>query len=360
VGTVTPRRRSDGSTGYTAQIRIKRKGKIVYTEAQTFDRRAAAAAWLTKREGELAQPGALECAQAKDPRLSDVIDQYAKEMERHIGHTKEQCLRTIKMDDIAGLDCSQVNSVAISALAKRLLATGIDPSTVGNYLSHLSAIMAVARPLWGYPLDPKHMEDAQVALRKTGVIAKSKKRSRRPTLDELDRLMIQFGTKGWRRKHANPMRAIIAFAIFSTRRQEEICRITWDDLDETHSRVLVRDMKHPDEKDGNDQWVDLVPEALQIIQAQPRKDARIFPCSVDAVSAAFTRAVAFLEIADLRFHDLRHEGISRLFEMGRTIPQVACVSGHRSWGSLQRYSHLRQSGDKYAGWPWLAIVTIKK
>jgi len=59
-----------------------------------------------------------------------------------------------------------------------------------------------------------------------------------------------------------------------------------------------------------------------------------------------------LEIEDLRFHDLRHEGISRLFEMGWTIPQVATVSGHRSWKILKRYSHLRQSGDKYANWKW--------
>jgi integrase len=60
----------------------------------------------------------------------------------------------------------------------------------------------------------------------------------------------------------------------------------------------------------------------------------------------------FLAIDDLHFHDLRHEGVSRLFEMGRTIPQVASVSGHRSWQSLQRYTHLRQVGDKYAGWKW--------
>jgi integrase len=65
-----------------------------------------------------------------------------------------------------------------------------------------------------------------------------------------------------------------------------------------------------------------------------------------------THASKFLEINDLHFHDLRHEGISRLFEMGCTIPQVAAVSGHRSWQSLQRYSHLRMSGDKFAGWTW--------
>lgn len=83
--------------------------------------------------------------------------------------------------------------------------------------------------------------------------------------------------------------------------------------------------------------------------------ARIFPCSTDAINAAFTRGCKILGIADLRFHDLRHEGISRLFEMGRTIPQVAAVSGHRSWTSLKRYTHIRQSKDKYENWKWKAV-----
>jgi len=36
--------------------------------------------------------------------------------------------------------------------------------------------------------------------------------------------------------------------------------------------------------------------------------------------------------------------------MGWNIPQVSTVSGHRSWQSLKRYAHIRQRGDKYAGW----------
>jgi integrase len=76
----------------------------------------------------------------------------------------------------------------------------------------------------------------------------------------------------------------------------------------------------------------------------------IFPYNTDAISAAFTRACKLLGIEDLRFHDLRHDGISRLFEMGWNIPQVAVVSGHRSWQSLKRYTHIRQRGDKYADW----------
>lgn len=42
------------------------------------------------------------------------------------------------------------------------------------------------------------------------------------------------------------------------------------------------------------------------------------------------RACKILGIDDLHFHDLRHDGVSRLFEMGKTIPQAASVSGHRT------------------------------
>jgi integrase len=146
------------------------------------------------------------------------------------------------------------------------------------------------------------------------------------------------------------MQKIIAFALFSTRRQEEITTIAWDDYDKT--RVLVRDMKHPGDKIGNDTWCDLPPEAAAIIDGMPRQEKQIFPFTTDAISAAFTRACKVLGIDDLVFHDLRHEGVSRLFEMGKTIPQAASVSGHRSWSSLKRYTHLRQVGDKYESWKW--------
>ena len=119
----------------------------------------------------------------------------------------------------------------------------------------------------------------------------------------------------------------------------------------------IRDMKHPGDKIGNNVYCELPPEALAIVTSIPRVKAEIFPYSTDAISAAFTRACKILGIDDLRFHDLRHEGISRLFEMGRTIPQAAAVSGHRSWTSLKRYSHIRQSGDKYDNWRWKAVVT---
>ncbi len=103
----------------------------------------------------------------------------------------------------------------------------------------------------------------------------------------------------------------------------------------------------------------LAPRALTIMETLPRVGHRVFPYGTDAISAAFTRACQVLGIDDLRFHDLRHEGVSRLFEMRRTIPLAASVSGHRGWQSLQRYAHIKTRGDRYEGWKWLPVLTAE-
>ena len=46
------------------------------------------------------------------------------------------------------------------------------------------------------------------------------------------------------------------------------------------------------------------------------------------------------DIVDLRFHDLRHEALSRLGEDGYTVPQIQQVSLHESWDSLRRYVNM--------------------
>lgn len=345
MGTILARKRKDGTRGYTALIRIKRGGVIIHTESQTFDRRQAASAWLERREKELAKPGGLD--RKNDPKLGDVIDNYIRESLKKIGRTKAQVLRTIKNYDIAEMRCSEIGSADYVAFANAL---PVSPQTRQNYLSHLRGVVTVSRPAWGYPLDEGAIRDAMVALKRLGMTGKSKKRERRPSIEELDRLMEHFGVVKKRRPDSAPMQKIILFAIFSTRRQEEITRILWADYDKT--RILVRDMKHPGDKDGNDQWCELTPEAAAIIETMPKIKPQIFPYSTDAISAAFTRACQTLGIEDLRFHDLRHDGVSRLFEMGRTIPQAASVSGHRNWQSMKLYTHLRQSGDKYQNWKW--------
>ena len=337
-----------------AQIRIKVGGKVVHTEHQTFDRLPAANAWIKLRERELSQPGGLDAARSGDPFLSDVIDKYIKESRRDYGKTKKQVLATIKAAPIGKLRCSEIGSPEIMEFAKSI---GGHPSTAGNYLSHLASVFAIARPAWGYPLDKQAMDDARAVADRLGVIGRSSKRDKRPSLEELSSLMDYFSLYQIKNgKKAYPMQHLIAFGIFSTRRQEEITLLRWDDLNEEKATIIVRDMKHPGEKIGNDVRVDIPPEAMAIIQLQPRDGPLIFPFNPKTISSYFTRACKVLGIENLRFHDLRHDGISRLFELGKTIPQAACVSGHRSWVSLRRYTHIEQTGDKYAQWPFIAGI----
>lgn len=78
-----------------------------------------------------------------------------------------------------------------------------------------------------------------------------------------------------------------------------------------------------------------------IIQRQDPASDRVFPYDPKTVGAAFTRACRVLQIEDLRFHDLRHEATSRLFEAGYAIVEVQQFTLHDSWGTLSRYTHLR-------------------
>lgn len=352
MGTIVARRRKQGGMAYMAKIVLTRDSKVVYRESRTFESHKRAVAWSKERETELAKPGVLELLSKPTATLADAIDRYTRESSR-IGRTKEQVLDAILRHPIAAKPCHEITSTDLVEFARALLAER-QPQTVGNYMSHLASVFAIAPAAWGFRLDRQAMSDALTVTRRLGVIRKSKERDRRPALEELDRLMSYFQE---RRKPSLPMDRITAFAIFSTRRQEEITRIRWTDLDEEHSRVLVRSMKHPGQKDGNDVWTDLPAQALAIIQAMPQREVEIFPFTTGAISAGFTRACQFLQIEDLHFHDLRHEGVSRLFEIGYGIPQAAAVSGHRSWQSLKRYTHLKHKGDKYAGWPWLERVT---
>jgi integrase len=357
MGTIITRKRANGKS-YLAQI-VRHRDSKVARENRTFHDVKTAKAWIRQREAELDNPRAFKAATQGAKTLGDAIDRYLGEV-ADIGKTKSACLAAIRRHSIASMACADIGSEDVVAFAGTISAvTGLAnpaPSTVGNYLAHLAGVFAIARKGWGYPLDVEAMKDALFVLRKTKAVTKSEKRERRPTLDELNALLDHFEERQQRAPSSAPMVDIIVFALFSTRRQEEITRITWADFEPSTgkhpARVLVRDMKNPGAKKGNDIWCELPIEAEAIIKRQPRNGDCIFPYGVDGISAAFTRACKLLAISDLRFHDLRHEGVSRLFELGWNIPHVALVSGHRSWASLQRYAHLRQRDDKFAGWRW--------
>ncbi|NWF13630.1 site-specific integrase [Pseudomonas reactans] len=361
MATIRARKRTDGSVSYTAQIRLFRDGAQVYQESQTFARKQAAQAWVRRREAELDQPGAIERANRKGVTVQDMIKQYLDEMEkvRPLGKTKEATLNAIAATEFGQTVDSAINSQRLVDFALWRMSKeggGVQPQTAGNDLAHLGAVLSIARPAWGYEVDIHAMADARKVLRKLGYNMKSRERDRRPTKDELDKVLEHFVGIQQRRPSSINMLKVTGFALFSTRRQDEIGRMLWEDVDEERQRVMVRDMKNPGQKIGNDVWCHLPDEAWRILKSMPKERAEIFPYNSSSIATAWAKACKFLMIEDLHFHDLRHDGVSRLFEMDWDIPRVASVSGHRDWNSLRRYTHLRGRGDHYAAWPWLERI----
>ncbi|EOS94529.1 phage integrase [Erwinia tracheiphila PSU-1] len=99
-----------------------------------------------------------------------------------------------------------------------------------------------------------------------------------------------------------------------------MCKIRWEDVDEKQKAVLVRDRKDARKKSGNHMLVPLPGDAWSIVQRQPKTSELIFPYNSRSVTAGFQRVRNALGIEDLRYHDLRCEGTSRLFEAGLRAP----------------------------------------
>jgi integrase len=71
----------------------------------------------------------------------------------------------------------------------------------------------------------------------------------------------------------------------------------------------------------------------------PEAGDLLFPVTANAFRLAWERLRRRAGIAGLRFHDLRHEAVSRFFEKGLSMPEVASISGHRDPRMLMRYTH---------------------
>lgn len=132
----------------------------------------------------------------------------------------------------------------------------------------------------------------------------------------------------------------LPFLVDAAWRSGELCRLRWEDVDMSRGIATIRDRKSPCAQMHNDQRVPLLGRSRSILAMVANTDARKpLPYSQPALSIAFRNAARGAGLAGLHLHDLRHEAISRLFDAGWTIPEVAAVSGHRSWRQLERYTH---------------------
>lgn len=343
---------SDGSKSYRVQIRGRVNGKQ-NSLCRTFSSLTIARAWRKRTIAEIELNGfPIPEVEADVQSVADILKARLKK-DKKIERSARQYLRYLSEHPIwQAKRCSDLLVSDLVDFAEAMVAEDREPQTVAGYMSLLTTTLKRARRR-GAPVPPQIVEDGMDILWDEHIIARSAKRDRRPSLLELDKILSRSAAN---KRQKLPLAKLIVFAIFSTRRLGEICRLRWEDLNEVENTIVVRDMKHPRKKKGNDVTVDLPVEAMRIIQSMPRDSGFIFPFNPRSVGTAWRRHRDALEIKDLRFHDLRHEGISRLFEIGEPDYFVRKISGHEPGGCVARYAHVRNKGDKFKNWLWIERV----
>lgn len=328
------------------RVQVRRKGQAV---SETFRRHEDAKTWAADAERQIERGQAVRASRiARLTTFGELIDLHVadmKEVARAPGRSKEATLLMLKRR-LGDLRLDQLTRERLLEFGRERSQEGAGAVTVSMDLGFIKTVLVHAAAVHGLHLSAEPVDLARAALRRLGLVGKSRERDRRPTEDELERLFAYFDRK---RQPSVPMTRVIKFAIATAMRQEEIFRVTWTDLD-TRSRMLnIRDRKDPRQKRGNDQRIPLLAvsgfDAMALVEEQrsqrSNQSDRIFPFHHKTAGTAFTRACQALRIADLHFHDLRHEGASRLFEAGFRIEHVALVTGHKDWKMLRRYTHIR-------------------
>jgi integrase len=253
---------------------------------------------------------------------------------REVLDTSNEHYTLLRLDAMLGkLQTEALDTAALVAFAQERRAEGAGPYTVNMDISKLGTVLRHTKSLLNLKIgDP--VADARPALHHYQLIGGGGKRERRPTADELAAIFA------WLREqpqYKTPLEDIVRVCILCAFRRGEVCSLRWEDLDAKRKTVVVRNRKDPRRKEGNDQEVPLLGEAWKIIQRQQRTSERIFPYNVATVSKTFTMVCQALSIPDLHLHDCRHEAASQLAEAGWSIPEIAAVTGHRSWSHLKRY-----------------------
>ena len=137
--------------------------------------------------------------------------------------------------------------------------------------------------------------------------------------------------------HIPMMETFVIFQLGTAARRSETLGLFWDQVD-WHGRQA----KMPTSKNGRPRKLALRTDVMGLLQQLPRTSDLVFDIGLKTLLKAWRRICEAAGIEDLRIHDLRHEGISRVAESGKfpTILDLQAFSGHRDLRSLSRYTHL--------------------
>lgn len=319
------------------RCQVRRKG---YSQlSRTFVQRADAATWGSWAEAQLlAGRSAAEILAGSPDTPSIPPRQAAVAVEQPgwtVGDLIRRYLAEVSPQKKSGkYDAStmrhmlaQFGKLPITALSSAALANYkverlrlVSASTVLHELAILHRAYVLAREDWGI--------EFAGPIPRTRRPAQPRGRTRRVTDGELDRILAA--------TESVELRIIARFAVATAMRRGEIMSMRWENIDLSRSRVLL-----PETKNGRSRTVPLSRWAVALLESVgPRPGGAVFALRPDSVSQMFGYAAKRARVNDVRFHDLRHEATSRLFEKGLNQIEVSRITGHLTLSMLDRYTHL--------------------
>lgn len=336
------------------QAKIRRKGHPV--QSRTFEKKTDAEAWARDIENKMDRGVFEDRKEAETTTLRTALERYEREVT-----SKKKAQRQEKSFIKGWLDRNEYAAKTLAGLKssdfalfrdQRLKVVGTQ--TVRHELKLIAHLYSIASKEWGIAIDNP--------LRNIKMPAQSKSRERRLSPSEECFLLTAAENSGAvdsdGKSRANPWIApIIRFALATAMRQGEILMLTWKHIDKEKRTATLDDTKN-----GERRVVPLSPSALAVLEALPRTlRGPVFATTQEALAQSWKRCVkralriyvADCEangdeldpdfLSDLHFHDLRHEAISRFFELGLDAMTVASISGHKTLQMLKRYTHLKQA-----------------
>ena len=303
------------------QARVQRSGQS--SLAKSFNTKADAVKWARHTESQL-DLGTLAPKEAMPP-LMRIVARYLAEVTPTKKGSKQELNRgrQIARTSLGSMQLDKITSEAVSKYRDGRLCE-VSNNTVRLELAFISVVFEQCAKEWGYKVTNPVK---QIRIPKPG-----KPRQRRLRPGEEEALLASCAASS-----ATYLHSLVVLAIETGMRFGELVSITWNNVD-----LAARTIHLPDTKNGHPRTVPLSTRALGAIRAVPSGyEGRVFTGKPGSIRAAFGAALKRSGVgSDLRFHDLRHEAVTRLFEKGLNPIEVGMISGHRSMSMLQRYTHL--------------------
>ena len=313
------------------QAKVRRAGYP--TQSRTFALKGHAEAWARATERKMDRGEFIELeAAARKLTLADALTRYEQEITPTKRGAAQERVRIAawKSHALAGRAIATIRGHEIAAYRNERLEAGLSPNTVRLELAVLSHLYSVARAEWGF----ESLANPVRAIEKPAVAARA--RRRRLEGDEEQRLLEAAP------RVASWLAPAIRLAIETAMRRGELASLEWSEVD-VHRNVAHLSLT----KNGDARDVPLSDAAVTALRELAGgdnwpKSGRVLSAGPDRLSHAFIKVCELAGIVDLTLHDLRHEATSRLFELGRLgLPEVAAITGHKTWSMLRRYTHPR-------------------